>query len=207
MSKGRGQVRIIRENNAFARFARGVRPDRNPLRRKWDRLETYLMGGAIITAIAAAPFAIPAAAGASHAAAVSTQAAQEATRHPVSARLLQRAADGGSGYSPSTQVLTQATWRAPDGTPRTGQVLAPAGDPKGSPVTVWIDSAGHLSAPPLTGSQIASQADLAGTAAGITLALLVLCECVIAQRLMERRRMAEWDAEWSLTEPSWTHQR
>ncbi|MBO0821504.1 MAG: hypothetical protein J2P26_11725 [Nocardiopsaceae bacterium] len=166
-------------------------------------METYLIFGAIVTAIAAGPFAVPAAAGASHAAAASAQAEQEATRHQASAVLLQRAADGGKSYSAGSQVLARAAWRAPDGAPRTGQVMAQAGAAQGSSVRVWTDQAGHLTSPPLTSGQIESQADLAGAATGIALALLALGESLIIQRAMDRRRMAEWDAEWSATEPSW----
>jgi hypothetical protein len=166
-------------------------------------METYLLTGAIATAIAAAPFAIPAAAEASRAAGASSQAAQEATRHQVRAVLLQSAADD----APDSQVLAQATWRAPSGAPLTGQVLVPAGAGKGSSVRVWTDTTGHLAAPPLTDGQVTSQADLAGAATGVALALLVLGETAVIQRSMNRRRMAAWDTEWSVTEPTWNHQR
>jgi hypothetical protein len=170
-------------------------------------METYLVTGAIATAIAAAPFAIPAAAEAARAAGASAQATQEASRHQASAALLQPAADAGKSYAPDTQVLAQARWRAPGGAPLTGQVLAPAGAAKGSPVRVWTDTTGHLAAPPLTDGQIASQADLAGAAAGVALAVLLLGETAVIQQAMNRRRMAAWDAEWSATEPTWNHQR
>lgn len=202
MSMGRGRAVWDR----LVRFTRGMRPDRNPLRRGYDRLEACLLSGAIAAAIAVAPFAVPAAASASHAAAVRVQAAELASRHQVSAVLLQRAADGGKDYPPGYQVLAQIGWRAPDGARLTGQVMVQAGAPKGSPVRVWTDSAGHLADPPLTGSQVARQAGLAGAAAGCALALLVLVECVIVRLVLDRRRMAGWDADWSVTEPTWNHQ-
>lgn len=121
--------------------------------------------------------------------------------------LLQEAADAGNGYTADSQVLAQATWRAPDGSPRTGQVMATSGAPKGSPTLIWTDSSGHLTGPPLTESQIAGQADLAGAAAAGGLAVLVLCESVIIRRLLDRRRMAAWDADWTVTEPMWNRQK
>lgn len=204
MKMGRG--RAVSRGNALARFARGLRPDRNPLRRTSDRLETYLLSGAIVAAAAAAPFAVPAAAAAGHAAAARAQAAQEAARHQVSAVLLQRAADAGNGYAPGSQVLVQAAWRAPDGTPRTGQVMAPAGATKGTSVLVWTGPAGNMTGAPLSDNQITGQADLAGASAAGALALLVLCEGVAIRRIMDRRRMAAWDADWSVTEPMWNRQ-
>lgn len=189
--------------DTFVRFARGVRPDRNPLRRGYDRLETWLLTGVIAAAIAAAPFAVQAAAAVSHAAAARAQAAELASSHQVSAVLLQPAP---GGYPPGSQVPAQAAWRAPDGARLTGQVMVPTGTPKGSPVRVWTGYAGNLVDPPMTDSQVSRQADLAGAAAGCALALLALGEGVIVRLVMNRRRMAGWDADWSVTEPAWNHQ-
>jgi hypothetical protein len=184
-----------------------VRPDGNPLRRTTDRLETFLLAGSIAAAAAAAPFAVPAAAAASHAAAVSAQSAERATRHQVRAVLLQRAANTGNGYSPDSQVLVQAAWHAPDGTSRAGQVMASGGAQKGSSVLVWADPSGHLTGPPLADSQIAGQADLAGACTAGGLVLLVLCTAMITRRLLDRRRVAAWDADWAVTGPMWNRQR
>ncbi|MBO0806146.1 MAG: hypothetical protein J2P25_24120 [Nocardiopsaceae bacterium] len=165
-----------------------------------------LLAGTISAAAAVAPFAIPAASGAVHAVAAGTQATERASRHRVNAVLLQGASDSG-GYSQNARVPTMATWRAPDGATRTGDVSAPAGTPKGGSVRVWTDSAGHLTSAPLTNSEIAGQADLAGVAAAGGLAMLVLYEMLIVRLILDRRRMAEWDADWALTEPTWSHQR
>jgi hypothetical protein len=205
--KSQGSRRAVTRGNGLVRFARGVRPDRNPLRRANDRLETLLLAGSIVTVAVGAPFAVPAAAAASHAAAVRTQAIERATRHEITGVLLQQATDTGDGYSADSQVLAQATWRAPDGSPRTGQVMATSGASKGSPIRIWTDPSGHLTGPPLTESQIAGQADLAGSAAAGGLVLLVLCESVIIRRLLDRRRIAAWDADWAVTEPMWNRQK
>ena len=41
----------------MGRWLHGVRPDRNPLRRTSDRVETYLLAGLFAALAAAAPFA------------------------------------------------------------------------------------------------------------------------------------------------------
>lgn len=184
-----------------------MRPDRNPLRRRTDRLETFLVTGSIVAALAAAPFAVPAAAAASHAAAAGAQAAERATRHQVRAVLDERAADVNDGYSQGSQVLVRASWRASDGAPRAGQVMAPAGSAKGASLLVWTDPAGHLTGPPLADGQVAGQADLAAIATGTGLALFVLCEAMIIRRTLDRRRLAAWDADWAVTAPLWNRQR
>lgn len=204
-----GRKRAISRNSWLARFARGMRLDRNPVRRTSDKVETFLITGSIVAAAAVAPFVIPAAAGASHAAAVRSQGIQRTTRHEIKAQLLQRAADGGDGYSSATQVLARAEWRAPDGAIRFGVVTAPGGAPKGTLVAIWIDARGNLTGPPLDAGQVAGQSDLAGAAAAGGLALLLLTETVAIRRILDRRRMKDWDAEWAVTEPHWTrrHQR
>lgn len=191
----------------LSRLVRGVRPDRNPVRRSSDRLEAFLFAGSIVAAAAAAPFVVPAAADLGHTAAVSAQNAERTTRHEVAAVLVQRAADGGDGYAPASEVLAQASWHAPDGMPRSGVVTAPAGAPKGSLVRVWTDPEGNLAGPPLDAGQITGQADLAGAAAAGGLALLLLSETMIVRRILDRRRMSAWDADWTVTEPDWTGSR
>ena len=205
MKMGRGRVNA--RPNWLVRLARGVRPDRNPLRRKSDRLETFLYAGSIVVAAVAAPFAVSAAASAGHAAAVSAQSVERTTRHEIKAVLLQRAADGGDGYAPSSEVLAQAAWRTPGGAPRSGVVTAPAGAAKGSSVLVWTDPQGNLAGAPLDAGQIAGQADQAGAAAAGGLALLLLSETVLVRQILDRRRMSAWDADWAVTEPQWNRSR
>lgn len=199
-----GRRRVISRGNRLARFTRGIRPDRNPVRRTSDKLETFLLAGSVVAAAAAGPFVVPAVAGASHAGAVRAQASERATRYEIKAGLTQRAADGGDGYSSAYHVLARAAWRAPDGTHRSGVVTAPGGAPAGTPVTIWTDRHGDMTGPPLDASQIASQSDLAGAAAAGGIAVLLLSEAAVVRWVLERRRMRDWDADWAMTEPQWT---
>jgi hypothetical protein len=85
--------------------------------------------------------------------------------------------------------------------------MVPAGTPKGTTVDVWLDPAGKLTVPPLDPGQVAGQADLASTGAIASIALLYLCEAVVVRQVLNRRRMAAWDAEWAVTGPAWNRQR
>jgi hypothetical protein len=202
----KGRKRFLHRGNWLVRAARGVRPDSNPLRRRSDRLEAFVFAASVVVAAVAAPFIVPAVAGASHNAAVSAQATQRATRHEINAFLTQRAADGGGSYAPSSEVLAQASWHA-DGGIHSGTVSAPAGAIQGSPVTVWVDQQGRLVSAPLDAGQVAGQADLAGAAAAGGLALLLLVEMAIVRRILDRRRMNAWDADWAVSEPQWNRSR
>lgn len=197
----------LRQGNWLGRVIRGIRPDRNPLRRKSDRAETFILAGSLAVAIAAAPFAAGVAGEAGHAAALRAERGELASSHEVKAVLLQSAPDAAAGYPLGSEFPVQARWSPPGGRDLTGQLMVPAGTPKGTAIDVWVDSAGRLTGPPLQPSQVAAQADLASAGAIAGIALLYLCEAVVVRRVLVRRRLAAWDAEWAVTEPAWNRQR
>jgi uncharacterized membrane protein YhaH (DUF805 family) len=57
--------------------------------------------------------------------------------------------------------------------------------------------------PPLNAAQNSRQAVLAGLTAVLGLALLLAVSAIVIRRLLNRRRMAAWDAEWSAPGPQW----
>lgn len=161
----------------------------------------------VATAVVATPFAAHVAADAAHSAAVDAQRSEAATLHEVKAVLLRPAPSSAAAYTMDDEVLTQAAWTSRTGVVRTGQVMAPPGAPRGTVVGVWTDAAGHLADSPLTDDQVAGQADLAETGTIIGMAALFGCEMLIVRRVINRRRMAAWDADWAVTGPAWNRQR
>jgi hypothetical protein len=105
-----------------------------------------------------------------------------------------------------------ARWRAPDGKQRSGiltPVTAPGigGAPPGTSVQVWLSASGTPVPPPPGAAVVAITAAVIGTATagaiGIVLGLCyLLCRVVI-----DRRRLAGWEADWALTGPRWTTHR
>src|ERR1700734_137400 len=91
------------------RAVRGARPDRNPLRRRTDRLETCLLAGFFVGAAAAAPAAVQAAGHTWYADATHARQEQLAARHEVTAVLAQSAGLV-SEYTLSSQVPALASW-------------------------------------------------------------------------------------------------
>jgi hypothetical protein len=83
------------------RTVRGARPDRNPLRRGTDRLETYLLAGLFAAVAAGTPFAAQAASHASYVNTLHVQQEQLATSYQARAMLTQDAA-AASGWLGST---------------------------------------------------------------------------------------------------------
>jgi hypothetical protein len=187
------------------RAIRGARPDRNALRRGTDLLETCLLVGLFVVLAAVTPFAARLAGHASYVSGLHARQEQLATRHQVQAMLT---ADAGpvSGYSLSAYVLAQATWTSVTGVRSSGEVPAESGSPKGTLVTVWTDANGYLDSPPLAVSEVASQADAATVGVIVGAGVVYIVVAAATRQLLNRRRMAAWDADWLATAPAWNRQ-
>ena len=190
----------------LARLLRGLRLDRNPLRRGSDRAETVVLGTLLAAFLAAAPFAAHAAAGWAHASAVRDAQAQRANMHQVTATLLP-AAPVLSSYGSASDFTVEARWRAPDGRVRTGELLVTADVAAGHSTRIWVDRAGRLTGPPLSRDQVAGRAQLAvGVAVG-GLAVVLIMTAWLVRSGIDRRRMAAWDADWLANGPRWSPRR
>jgi hypothetical protein len=192
----------------LGRVLRGLRLDRNPLRRRSDRVETAVFGLLLVVFGVAAPFAAHAAGSWSYAVSERQAQAQQATLHRVKATLLEKA-DPWNGYAnaPGAAPEVSAWWRAPDGQLRTGKLFVPAGGPAGSTVTVWTNRAGQLTDPPLQRTQVASRAQVTEAFAVAGLAVVLFALGWLARQVLNRRRMAAWDADWLATGPRWSPRR
>ena len=196
----------VRQGRWYMRGLRGLWPGRNPLRRGSDRVETCLLAGLFVVAAAGAPFAAQAASQAAHDTALRAEQAQLASRHQVRAVLTQPTGTTVNAYSLTGEVPALATWTSA-GVRHTGQIFALPGSPKGTAVTVWIDAAGNLTSPPLLPSQVTGQSEMAAIGAVTGVAVLYLCAAAVIRRVLNRRRMAAWAADWEVTARAWNRQR
>ena len=85
-------------------------------------------------------------------------------------------------------------------------VTAPgiSGAPDGARVQVWLTYSGQPQAPPVgaADSMFAAVVFASIAVAGVAIVLLI---CYGLGRVaIDRRRMARWTSEWSLTGPRWT---
>jgi hypothetical protein len=184
------------------RAVRGLRPDRNPLRRATDRVEAIIVGVLVVAFLAGAPLAAVAAGHAVYSVGSRTAHVQQATWRQVPAVLVATAP--AAGYRQS-QVTVRASWTAPDGTRHAGAILAPPGTRAGRAVMVWVDTAGRLTGhPPLRLSQVRGQVVLATVLTALAVSLILLCTGLLAHAMLGRRRLAAWDVDWQVTEPQWT---
>ena len=190
----------------LARLLRGLRPDRNPLRRGSDRAEAVVLAALLAAFLAVAPFAALAAGHWASASATRQAQAQRASLTQVTATLVRKAPIG-SGYGSATGAVTLARWRAPEGRTRTGEVFVTADALAGGTVRVWVDRTGQLADPPLTRDQVTGRTQFAAGTAVAGLAVVLAAAGWLTRRSLDRRRLAGWDADWLANGPRWSPRR
>ena len=192
----------IRFRHRVASLARRVGCGRNPLRRRSDRIESAVVLGAIVLALASVPLALEIGSLVYHDN-LAVVAAQHAADRQIPATLLENAAIDASATGPTTVPVT-ARWTRPDGRSAVGQIRAPEDTPVGSVVRIWTDPAGNPIDPPLTEGQAWGRGALAFVATVLGLGALLAGAACVVHSLLNRRRIADWEAEWRQIGPQWT---
>jgi hypothetical protein len=141
-----------------------------------------------------------------HAIAQQAELAQQASRHQVTATVV-NAPTTAAVESGNPDTVTEVRWAAWDGRSLTGQAAVPTGTRAGTRVIVWTTRAGQLIGPPLAEWQVEAVTFLGRAAwAAAVAVLLALCGLVVRWSL-NRRRLAAWDLAWRTTGPRWTTRR
>ncbi|MER7489218.1 hypothetical protein ABTY20_25585 [Streptomyces sp. NPDC126497] len=190
-----------RTHGARPRRVRLWRWRRNPLRRRSDLVEAWLLLAVLVLALLSGAFC-----GLAAASAVDGSLAERRERAtPVPAVLTEDTAglsapvtqDGGGG------VWAKVRWTAPDGADRTGRTEVDPGAPAGTEVTVWTDPAGRLVPAPPDGAEARFQTVMAGATVAVAAGGVVLLGGWLVRARLRLRRLDEWEAEWCRVEPSW----
>jgi hypothetical protein len=175
---------------------------RNPLKRRADAVEAWLVLGAWALTVVAGVLA-----GLGVARTVEHSLAQERVEwRSVVAHLTDKAP--GTAAAPSSRgsgerVWAKVRWTAPDGSEHTGQARVDPGSSSGTPVTVWTDPEGRLVTKPATADQARLRAALTGALIGVGAAAMPFVGGRVLRGRLERRRMEQWDAEWARFGPLW----
>ncbi len=171
------------------RLARRLGLDRNPLRRRTDKIAVYVAVLLLAVFLIGAPLLSVAAVGWAARAGATGQRAERSWRL-VSAVLLQAATVRGSvtggvfGYH-----WVPARWNAPDGRARTGQIPVSTDLAIGHTVRLWVDAAGTPTGPPVNhGAVVADEAAAAAAATG-ALGLVLLCLAWAGRQRLDRCRL------------------
>jgi hypothetical protein len=183
----------------------------NPLCRAIDRREAWVALGALLLLVVGAPAAGWAGGTVAAASLQRSVRAQLAERHPVDAVVVgllpgreRFAGDPEGGFERAARARVMASWQAPDGSPRTGEVAtASRPGPPGARLRIWTDAAGQPVPPPMDGRTARTHAALGGIGT-----FLLAAGCVEAgrRRVVERlvrQRYARLDREWASAGPDW----
>ncbi|WBO67953.1 hypothetical protein O1G22_36620 [Streptomyces camelliae] len=175
---------------------------RNPLRRRADVIEAWLVLGTWLLTALAGVFAGLAAAGSVE----DGLARERADWRPVVARVVEpvRAASPAQSHTVVGEpVWAEVRWTAADGSVHTGQVRVRPGSAAGTPVTVWTDPQDRLVSRPTSASESAFRGALIGALVGVSAAAVPFAGGLALRRRLERRRMEAWDTEWARLGPQW----
>jgi hypothetical protein len=199
----RGRWHVFAARAACA--VRRLRPDRNPLRRTLDRVEAALGAGLAVAILAGGPLAAMAA---GHlASGIGSRAQpQQASWRQVPAVLLAHVPASGLD-----RKQVPARRAGPDGNRRAWHAPVPPSPVGSATVVVWVDVAGW---PTRVSAQLGQAREQAGPLpmlvsllAFIIVGVIVLCVGKVAYRALDRRRLADWEADWQAIEPQWSGRR
>jgi hypothetical protein len=204
-------VRIGRlaRTGRLTRLARRLWMGNSRLRRRVDRIEAWITGGLIAAFVVGAPLAFIAAGRWVQQGGLREQRAQQSW-HQVPAVVLKTAPAQPQfelGLPWNTSVMVVARWAGPGGRDRVGEVPVPAATAAGRTVRVWVDRTGRSTGPPVLPSELMKRVIGAETLAPPALAILLLGVAGLVRWVMDRRRLAGWEAGWAAIGPRWTQLR
>ncbi|WP_443033807.1 Rv1733c family protein [Streptomyces sp. CA2R101] len=176
----------------------------NPLRRGTDTAESWmLLTTAVLIAVTAPAAGVTAASALEASAQRQGQGGQSVsavlTEDPP-ARIGVDSAGGAGG-----RVHATVRWTAADGTVRTGKTAVAPGLRAGDRTTAWIDRHGALLRDPATPEGAIAESVAVGTVAASATGLLLIGAHKAGVGLLNRRRYAQWEKDWTETDFRWRH--
>lgn len=191
----------------WMKLARRLGRDGNPLRRRSDVLEAWLLPAAIVVFLILCPLVAGLTGMWLRADNAAVQRAQHSW-HSVPAVLL-RAAPGpqftDQGGANVWTVWEPARWTV-DGLQHTGRIPVAAGSAAGSTQKLWLDSRDQVQVPPLSPVRLSDTVDAAMLIAGAAVAVMVGIFALAGRWFLDRRRLESWETGWLEVEPTWSHQ-
>ncbi|MFI7693711.1 hypothetical protein ACIBQ6_31910 [Nonomuraea sp. NPDC049655] len=192
-------------NAAMLRIRRH-RPDRNPLRRRSDRLESAGLAVAVLLVLLSVWPAVLAGR-ITYEGGLREARVGPGFRQQVTATALREPRPVRPSFGEAATTMVPASWTTPAGVARTGQVQVPAGTRAGQTVPLWIDGEGDPTTPPPSRTDVVLRGVGMAAFVQVLAFLLVLGAVVALRRLLDRRRYADWDAAWIRANDRWRRPR
>lgn len=190
----------------WIKLVRRLGCDGNPLRRRYDRIQAWLVPVAIIVFLALCPL-VSAVTGMWMRADNAAAQRAEASWHPVRAVLLQpvpgpeHTDHGGNTWT----TWAPATWKA-GGRQHTGDIPAASGTAAGTTVTAFLGPSGQVEVPALSARQLSARVTTATMMTLFVLAVVLAVLTGLGRRLLDKRRLAGWETAWLSVGPRWSRQ-
>jgi hypothetical protein len=189
----------------WSRLTRALGSDHNPLRRRYDLIAAWLGPAAVAVFLILGPLVAAGAIIWAHAGnAADSRAARQLHRVPA---VVLRSVPGPmftDGGANTWLTWAPARWTA-GGRAHAGLIPAASGTSAGATVPVWLDHSGHVRTPPLTPAQAGNRVTVAAAAALAALAVVLAGIGLLGRSVLNRRRIAAWEAEWRQVGPGWSH--
>jgi hypothetical protein len=74
----------------------------------------------------------------------------------------------------------------------------------GRTVSLWVNAAGSPTGPSLSRRAALEREVMAAVFVPIVLGWVLLCLAEVGRSVLDRRRLAGWDAAWAVVSPQWT---
>lgn len=129
-------------------------------------------------------------------------AENRAQTRAVSAVLTQNATEFDTETGLGT-VWAKVRWTDANGGAHTDRTKVDADATAGSAVTVWVNREDELVSKPVARHEARLQAAAGGMLVALGAAVGVLVTGRLLRAFLERRRLAEWEAEWEQVGPGW----
>ncbi|MET7906271.1 hypothetical protein ABZS86_34395 [Streptomyces sp. NPDC005355] len=199
-------------NTHGPRRAPGLHPPRllgpargpNPLRRPSDRAQSWFTTLFVLLLVFGLPAASVSAGYAAYAAELRVVHAESAERHQITARLAEDAPGGPHRADAQEPRQARVHWTGEEGTRHTGTAMVSGGTRAGDPVRVWVDREGALAPAPTPVSTARTMGWFTGCMTAGAMATLLIAARARVRQVLDRRRFAQWEAEWKVVEPAWS---
>ncbi|WP_314174725.1 Rv1733c family protein [Streptomyces winkii] len=173
----------------------------NPLKRRSDRAEAWTGVAAGVIMAVSAPLT-----GAMASDTVAANLSDQPGLHRTSAVLREDAptTDGITTVSDDPTVLTEVSWKTPDGRTHVGRAPVATGTREGTHVPLWLDRQGAPHQPPPDATEVTVESGAAGGAVAVATCFLVGSGCWAVRRRLDVLRARQWEYEWSEVGPRWS---
>ena len=184
--------------NMYRRTCRRAGLDRNPMRRREDRVQTVVAATLALLFLIVAPALVMVVGVPVHRTQLAAVQAETAKLHQVDATVTE------TGKAPlyAPIIPVRVSWKDADGTAHTSDYQSTVVVEPGASVTIWLNSAGTVVEPPSSTKALSKAVLLTGGAWCTTLIVLVGSYFLLRHEL-DRRRLRKWENEWVTADLTW----